>query len=426
MDGDGMHQDQHTDYNERPAIPSREQSRAAFAFVYTFRHIRRSAWKSVLVALLAALLLGTVSQLSLMQITYFDLYMNTVITARIIGGLQLASVEDVVASGFFADPYYEADTVVDINSSLAGIVVTNDISRYIGANADITYADGYDAHVMGAFGYYMVAVHETMDMYGLELGGTVRVSPADGLLSIHAASILEYRRGQPEESISDEEILELQRDEITKKLDDISQTYTVAGYVSLPEVQQGVAAFMPGSRVLHRVTGSVVKLDISEFILADNMQAAEARTYGARAAYLWAASGDFYMDTSRLESLEKTLWLLDDSYPIAVIAALLIGAFLCAFVVLQSSKEAAIMRSLGTTRLAVCIMLALEQGLLNAVGLAIGAAGFAIYSGAVFETLLAQLCRFIAIYFIVAILAAIISGTLVVCRNSLELLQVKE
>jgi ABC-type antimicrobial peptide transport system permease subunit len=113
-------------------------------------------------------------------------------------------------------------------------------------------------------------------------------------------------------------------------------------------------------------------------------------------------------------------------YPIAVAAALVIGGFLCCLVILQSSKEAAILRVLGTTKRKTRTMLALEQIVLGVIGLAAGSGGLIIYKGAALSGIRNQILLFIALYVAVIVVSAAVSASLATRRNVLELLQTKE
>ena len=132
------------------------------------------------------------------------------------------------------------------------------------------------------------------------------------------------------------------------------------------------------------------------------------------------------MDTSKLESLMNSLRLLEMLYPIAMIAALLIGGFLCCLTVLQLSKEAAIMRVLGTTKHKVRGITTVEQVLLTGIGLFIGAGGLWLYKGAELKVAATQLYLFAGLYFGLILLSALICSIATTRRSALELLQTKE
>ena len=397
-----------------------------FSIRYVLKHTRRTELKSIISVVLAMILLCTICQLSIMQTTYILLYENTVVTAKIQGGLRLNSVPEILEAGYFEDPYYEVNIAADINNIATTLAITNNISRYLGMDIELVYSDGYNASVFGNFSNVIIVVEDMMDEYGLVLGDTIRLSPVGSLTAISSAAINNYKIKHPLDIKTDEEILSILSDVIMDELDSLSEEFIIAGYIALQDSITNVAAFLPGDRMLYKVAGGTIKLDVSEFVLADNYQNDEARSYGIRAVRLWAVGGDFYMDTSKLESLEKTLWLLKDAYLVAIFAAIIICVFLCCLVVIQSSKEASIMRSLGTTRKIVCSLLLLEQVFLNLVGLIFGALVFLLISNKEVLRIEKQIYSYALIHIGAIMVSSIICSMLVTNKSPLKFLQVKE
>jgi ABC-type antimicrobial peptide transport system permease subunit len=170
---------------------------------------------------------------------------------------------------------------------------------------------------------------------------------------------------------------------------------------------------------------STTRLDTAEFTLANYRLAKEFRDYSEKLAER-SGDVDFIMDTSKLDNLVSTSELLGALYPIAVAAALLIGGFLCALVIFQSAKEAAIMRVQGTTKRKTRAILALEQALLSVVGLLVGACWLALYNGSGMAAASADMVLFAGLYFALIAAAAIVSSVAATRKNVLELLQTKE
>ncbi len=411
----------------------RTSNSIGFILRYIGRHLRRSLGKSVLAIVLAALLFVAVGQLALMKQSYAGLIEETVITANFIG-LPLQSVPEIINSGYVVDPYYEAREIVDLRSTeldvevivpyeeRPDIVFTNNIARYTNEEPEITYADGYDATVMDEFGKAIIVGETLMMQYELEPGDTVTLSSEGSLPGLQETYIGLYRTAYPNEAITDEEILALSHAEITQLFRMSSRTYTITGVVSTPSGAYDDLLFTAGDFDTVDVVGSGVVLDVAEFTLCDNYLANEFRSYSAKIA------GDsvFIMDTSKLEHLSNSLRLLETLYPIAVAAALIIGGFLCCLVILQSSKEAAILRILGTTKRKTRAILSLEQIFLSVLGLIIGAGALLIYKGTGLSGVLTQLLLFVGLYFAVVVAAAIVCASLATRRNVLELLQTKE
>ena len=70
--------------------------------------------------------------------------------------------------------------------------------------------------------------------------------------------------------------------------------------------------------------------------------------------------------------LEKNISLLKVLYPVVMTVSVLIGAGLCFLLLLQATREAAILRVLGVTRRAVRLALIVEPLFLSIVGVIIG------------------------------------------------------
>ena len=400
-----------------------------FVLCYIWRHMSRSTVKSLLAVLVAALFFGVGGQLALMRQTYVDICENLVITANFIGGLGLDIVSSVIRTGYFSDPYYEAVITAELNSSMTDIVVTNNIERYAGEEVDITYANGYDASCMDKFGEIIIVGKTLMETFRLEPGGTVQITRQDLLAQMRYEHISSYRTRHPGEEITDDEILSLYQDELMKAINEAARTYTIAGVILTSSDRTNNKAFMPGMGQSSEIYGnmfniSLTPLDMAEFKLVDNLRADEVREYGERVAKSFGVV--FLMDTSKLENPRNTMRLLEALYPVTLVAALLIGGFLCCLVILQSSKEAAIMRILGTTNRKTRVLLALEQVILGIAGLAVGVCGLLLYQGHELTAISWQLYLFAVLYFCVILVSTIICAILVTRHSTLGLLQTKE
>ncbi|MDR1589961.1 MAG: hypothetical protein LBS51_07190 [Oscillospiraceae bacterium] len=392
------------------------------------RHARRAAAKSALALLLAALLMGAVGQFAMMKQSYADLCENTVIKANFVGGVQLAAMLSPVVNGYAVNPYYEIERMLGINFSAKSIVITNDIARYTGEKPEIEYADGYDASCMGKLGTVFVVGKELLAQYGLALGDTVEAYLPVEYLNAIRDYIEGIRTSHPEYTYSDGEMLKIFSDGVLKTTGVRTVTFTVAGAVSTPSGRYDTAVFAPGTNDISGIlNSSTTTVAVAELTLADYRLADELRDFGENMAR-WSVLNevDFIMDTSKLESPIKTLELLTALYPIAAAAALLIGGFLCALVIFQSSKDAAIMRVQGTTKRKTRAILAIEQIFLGVAGLALGACALLAYNGSGLTAIAGDLTLFVGLYFAVVAIAATFSSAAATHKNVLELLQTKE
>jgi ABC-type antimicrobial peptide transport system permease subunit len=114
-------------------------------------------------------------------------------------------------------------------------------------------------------------------------------------------------------------------------------------------------------------------------------------------------------------------------FPFVAAALAVVGGLLPGLIIMQTAKEAALLRALGTTKNRVRTMLAGQQLLLCIFGLLAGGAALLIYNGierlsGIFEILL--ICAAInAASFIIASISCAIA---VSRKKVLELLQTKE
>ena len=418
-------------HSAHPGSPGRNRT-FVFAFRYTSRHIRRSAGKSALAALLAALLLCAIWQLGLMRHSYSDMLSDYTLTARLLGGLALKTQQKIAGSGFVTDSYYyEVKGPVDADTEATTLILTNDIARYTGEEPDVTYASGYDETCMDSLGNIVIVGSGFFESHGLALGDSIPISVQGTYSGLVADYIFSHRKYNPGDDMTDDEILELNRVFIERTVKIKSRQFTVAGVVTTPSGDYGMTVFSPG--ILDAWSFGVPdKVDLAEFSLADNDRVNEFRDYCEDIAYIGGRSTErisLNIDTEKIDNIRNTLRILDAVYPMAFIAALLIGAFLCSLVILQSSKEAAIMRILGTTRRKTRSIMSFEQALLCVAGYV---PGFCVMQAinfsepAAVSAVSADISIFAALYFVVILAAAAVSSALTTRRSALELLQVKE
>ncbi len=124
--------------------------------------------------------------------------------------------------------------------------------------------------------------------------------------------------------------------------------------------------------------------------------------------------------------LEKNISILKVLYPVLIAVSALIGAGLCFLLLLQETREAAIMRMLGTTRTAVRLTLISEPFLLSIIGVIIGLIIFRFLWSASVLVPLGPLLLGTGLY-LAGVLAGLVAGAISVTnKKPMELLQVKE
>lgn len=124
--------------------------------------------------------------------------------------------------------------------------------------------------------------------------------------------------------------------------------------------------------------------------------------------------------------LDKNITLLKTLYPVVIAVSVLIGAGLCFLLLLQATREAAIMRVLGTTRTAVQLALISEPLILSIIGVIIGLAiaRFLWLTSDLVPT--APLLTGAGLYLAGVLVGLVIGAISVTNKKPIELLQVKE
>jgi len=180
-------------------------------------------------------------------------------------------------------------------------------------------------------------------------------------------------------------------------------------------------AFLPGNLSDSKDFGRLVIVPSVTATLADNWKADEYRAFGEELA---GANGTgevaFVMDTSKLDSVKNNILLMNTLYPIMIAAVMVIGAFLCGMLIIQNSKDIAIMRVLGTSKRRVRAIMVLEHMILCIVGIVLAAAVLAV------RGVFTQMLWVIALYVVVIFAASYVASVLASRKNVLELLQTKE
>lgn len=127
-----------------------------------------------------------------------------------------------------------------------------------------------------------------------------------------------------------------------------------------------------------------------------------------------------------IAQLEKNLSLLKNLYPVVIAVAVLIGAGLCFLVLLQATREAAIMRVMGTTRTAVRWALIIEPLILSIIGVIIGL-GVSLFGWTTSDLVpVVPLLTGAGLYLAGVLAGSVFGAVSVTNKKPIELLQVKE
>ena len=168
-------------------------------------------------------------------------------------------------------------------------------------------------------------------------------------------------------------------------------------------------------------------LSFAEYSLADYHRAIELRSY---AKTLLEPNDQhhprFSMDTSEADRIYNTSRMIETLYPIAFVAAVLIGAITMGLLILQRTAEAATLRILGTAKSRTRALLTIEQILLCILGLVLALATLVCVNGAELAKTADSISIYVAAHLLICAAGCIIAAANVTKRKVLELLQVKE
>jgi hypothetical protein len=127
-----------------------------------------------------------------------------------------------------------------------------------------------------------------------------------------------------------------------------------------------------------------------------------------------------------IAQLDRNLSLLRMLYPVVILVSVMIGAGLCFLLLLQTNKEAAILRVLGTTRTAVRLALISEPICLSVIGVVIGL-GISRLLWMTSDLLpVDELMTGAGLYLAGALAGSVTGAILITNKQPIELLQVKE
>jgi len=408
------------------------------------RRMRRSLWKSVLVLMLTVLFCGAMGAMVLMRVSYEEVLDNVKIRG-VLHYVASDAAKDAERSELFKDVYYK-DAIprnTPFNTMLINfieeseIIITNDVARYVSdAGVDdfsITFWDDFN----GVFMEYDIGIK--LVVIGGDIARALDISPGDTILICHADEYIdnaydwhEQYHGTPLDAES--WMYERGKSGYTSWLNWINTMYTVVGIIDCDVYSRVV--FTPVGWMPERIFMSVdwirhdfYTVSYLEFLVADRERLDEALDFAeslrSRSTRL-SANAALIMDTTEIENMVWTFELLNILFPFAIAASVFIGMLAPVLLLLQSTKDAAIMRSLGTTRRRTCIILALEQALLCLLGIMLTVGGLVIFD----VNLFLQSCMMLAIclgLYAGGFALATITTVLIVTRHKvLYLLQTKE
>jgi ABC-type antimicrobial peptide transport system permease subunit len=184
--------------------------------------------------------------------------------------------------------------------------------------------------------------------------------------------------------------------------------------------------------VLEAMDGSQTKFTVAHFVLdpTKNRELSQLRTDMEKVMGIYGGKLRFVIWDEELRvviaQLDKNLSLLNVLYPVVIAVSVLIGAGLCFLLLLQATREAAILRVLGTTRTAVRLALIIEPLILSIIGVILGL-GISRFLWMTSDLVSAVPLLTGAGLYLAGVLAGLVIGSISVTnKKPIELLQVKE
>jgi ABC-type antimicrobial peptide transport system permease subunit len=458
-------------FTTSPVPQKRKYNALLQVFGYISKHMLRTKLKTIIALILPLFLSVAIGVITLTKTNYEEMFTQVDVKTSInninhTSVLSLADSELVESLYFYSnkpvmmrylkffDEANETEISIDVE---ADIKITNDINRYFNDTyktiPPINYADGYSddlfVAVMGSYTDNAVCIigKNIAENNEIALGDSINlIQKYDYEDMIKMKNNPEYTsivKGQYEGQYeTDEELQILINEGIERDLDGLTKSFTVVGIADGDNEDVLNTIYIPyGKRVESLLSGldadmwlPASAVDFTEIILSDNEKINDINTLLdgyisdsiANLTSVSAGSSSYFTDTSELDNIRRVRDLLTTLFPIAVDAAVLIGAAVPILIIMQSSKEVAIMRVLGTTKKRTVAILALEQIILCVLGLAIAAGILYIYNAGMFMQSGITLAVCAGIYLTVSIAAANIAAMATTNKKALELLQVKE
>jgi len=364
---------------------------------YILKHMRRAKIKTVIAIILAIMLSAACGLLAVTRLSYQELFDGIVVIGTI-NNYPSSAVVEASKSVLMNDFYYSGGYVAIANGLPDGVGyrlgVTNDIERYLKgafeAEYSIEYADGYDASFFQTNEAAILMGGRMAEYMNLKPGEIVRDpetgqprKPDEPVKPGDVATILSLDRMSIIRGLTDND------EEFYAKIAEASQEVFVAGIVHTENVLLGNAMFAPLSEAVERASlqdAYPCPIEMAEFTLADKENPHVLNEYldGLAKTYEIKYTGNptYNMDTTELENVKRMRDMLTMLFPVAVAAAVCMGMAAKSLIVMNSTKEAAVLRILGTTKRRARCMIVFEQIALSLLGIIITEAGLAIYNAA--------------------------------------------
>ena len=380
---------------------------------YTLRHMLRGGGKTILAILLALLLTAAVGRLDSLRQHYEALSRSVVVQGSVLGGLTLYRAESLAQAEEVKDYYLEEvvktlemlpvkheDPLDDRPSALSfNVIFTSDWSQAAGDRVE--WLEGWDGETFQSASSRVCILPRAMAEYE-ELGLGNRFHLAESGYGYQLEMNLDVHDPR----------------EIIRIFKERRPATTIVGLVDAENIDDRMWIPIHAMRVYQNDFPSL-KVGYATYTLRDYRDIEPFRARFLEETSKQQGNPSLYLDTAEADRIRKMANLLSTLYPIALGVALLLGGVLPGLMVLQNSRETAILRVLGMSRRRVCAMLTGEQVLLCILGLILGVAA-AFFLGAGWEL------TYPGLHLAACLIGSIIFAWVSTGKDLLSLLQAKE
>lgn len=401
-----------------------------FYIKYTLKIIRRSYVKSILIMTLVVILTILAGELSVMEENYSDLAQNTVVESKFLDGITLSSVSELINNNLIEDVYYEYEGVVDLNHKKINAVITNDISRYTDLGAKFTFALNYSESNLNYLGNIGLVTKEVFERYNFSLGENVLLSE-NGIYPILVDLWLaNYKRDHPDNKLSDDEILENKEKDLNLFLQSMGKTIRIVGYVEFEDDQFSNYLFLPGFSNTKKAFGYEVPLAYLEGNVVDNFKIDDYKKISnqmiSRDDPITFSRTRFVMNSDKVDGIIDSLDTIEKISPMVKVLSIFLVNFIVCLILLQMTKDVAIMRLLGTKGTYVRFVMILESFMLCLMGAIIGIVALWSFEHKMFKVIRLELFIYLLYFMIIYVMTSVITSFIVSNKNILNRLQTKE
>ena len=416
---------------------------------YMLHHMLRSRLKSFLTLAVAfgfILALGWIRQtMERSRIEVDRLYDTTVVQADIILADPLrSSSEELSTKG---NGFVYRKTIDGVLNS--GFVISRSLE------ADITWPEigNFDTITETIVGRFPVYAYDSPEAFTSGLANPSSISFAAGwdMERFAQARTMEEIQQEGVPAVFPSRLLEQLQLEIGEKVRVIDPTTNSFPSIIVGQYSGGRSFAVRGGKIpwthspsesilislssLESILGSHIKYTVAHFVLdpAKNRELAQFRTEMEKVMQASGAGTDdlrFMIWDEELKvvvsQLDKNMSLLKVLYPVVMAVSVLIGAGLCFLLLLQATRDAAILRVLGTTRTAVRLALISEPLILSILGVIIGLGIVGLVWRLENLATAGPLLISAALYLAGVLIGLVLGAISVTNKKPIELLQVKE